>query len=217
MFKIRINYCLLIVLFLYSCSHPKREPAHTEQKKKSIVQDSIVIDSNYSFDEAIKGTQAPIEIIRQLKLITVHYYSTDHRIHQGQVLTNIKIADRLELLFQFMLNDKFPVAHAIPVVKYDWDDDASMEANNTYSFCYRDISFSKHALGMAIDINPYFNPVRWKEGYENHEDKPEGAHFDPAVPGTFYKGNAVVREFKKSGFYWGHNFSKKHDDHHFEI
>ena len=217
MFKKRIYCSILIFLFLYSCSHPKVETAQTEQKKKSVTQDSILIDSNYSFEQAIEGTKAPIEIIRQLKLITVHYYSTDHRIHQGQVLTNIKIADRLELLFQFMLNRKFPVAHAIPVVKYNWDDDASMEANNTYSFCYRDISFSKHALGMAIVINPYFNPVRWKEGYENRENKPAGAHFDPAIPGTFYKGNPVVTEFKKLGFYWGHNFSMKHDDHHFEI
>ncbi|MDP4240408.1 MAG: M15 family metallopeptidase [Bacteroidota bacterium] len=116
-----------------------------------------------------------------------------------------------------MFHEKFPVAHAIPVVKYHWDDDASMQANNTYSFCYRDISFSKHARGMAIDINPYFNPVRWKKGYEGHLNKPSGAHFNASIPGTFYRLNPVVQEFKKLGFRWGHNFTMKFDDHHFEI
>ena len=217
MFNKRIYCSLLILLSLSSCSHQKRESVITVQKKTYIVRDSVIIDSKYSFEEAIKGTKAPKDIIDQLKLINVRYYSTDHKIHQGQVLTNIKIADRLELMFKFMLKEKFPIAHAIPVVKYNWDDEVSMEANNTYSFCYRDVSFSKHARGMAIDINPYFNPVRWKAGYENHVNEPLGAHFDPAVPGTFYNLNPVVLEFKKLGFYWGHNFSMKHDDHHFEI
>jgi len=214
----KLIYCGLLILFiLSSCSHKKKESIKPEQKKMSVVRDSIIIDSKYSFQEAIKGTKAPKDIIDQLKLISVRYYSTDHKIHQGQVLTNIKIADKLELMFKFMLNERFPIAHAIPVVNYNWDDEVSMEANNTYSFCYRDVSFSKHARGMAIDINPYFNPVRWKEGYENRLNKPVGAHFDPSIPGTFYKQHPVVLEFMKLGFYWGHNFSTKHDDHHFEI
>jgi hypothetical protein len=202
---------------LYSCTHQNKEAKILKIEKSTIKSDSVIIDCNYSFEEAIQGTRAPIEIVNQLKLINVRYYSTDKKIHQGQVLTNSKIADKIVTLFNYILYTKFPVAHAIPIVKYNWNDELSMQANNTYSFCYRNEGFSKHALGMAIDINPYFNPLRWKDGYENRLNKPLNAHYDPAVPGTFYKLHPVVQEFRKLGFYWGHNFTVKYDDHHFEI
>jgi len=202
---------------LLSCSHQKRESMILKPHKVTVKKQSIIIDCNYTFEEAIKGSKAPKGVINQLKLINVRYYSTDKKIHQGQILANRKITDELVILFDYMFRQKFPVAHVIPVVKYNWNDDLSMQANNTYSFCYRDISFSKHAKGMAIDINPYFNPVRWKKGYENHPDEPVGAHYDPAIPGTFYSLHPVVQEIKKLGFRWGHNFSMKCDDHHFEM
>ena len=206
-----------MLVLLYSCSHQKKESNTAELKRTNIKKPSVIIDCNYTFEEATRGTKAPEEIIKQLKLINVQYYSTDKKIHQGQVLTNIKIADKIEIMFRFMFHEKFPVAHAIPIVYYNWDDDLSMHANNTYSFCYRNASFSKHAHGMAIDINPYFNPLRWKSGYENHLIKPAGAHFDPSVPGTFYNLHPVVVEFKRLGFHWGHDFTVKNDDHHFDI
>jgi len=215
MYKIQFYCCFLVLLV--SCTHPKSDLIHKGLIKANVSARSVITDCNYTFEEAVKGSRAPEEIIDELKLIDVQYYSTDKKIHQGQILANIKIADKIVILFKYMLDNKFPVAHAIPIVKYNWNDELSMEANNTYSFCYRDISFSKHARGMAIDINPYFNPVRWKVGNENRENKPLGAHFDPSVPGTFYKLHPVVQEFEKLGFYWGHNFTVKFDDHHFEI
>jgi len=217
MLKIRLYGCFLILILLFSCTRQQKDPNRLEQKKTIISKPSIIVDSNYSFEEAIKGTRAPQKIINQLKLINVQYYSTDKKIHQGQILTNIKIADRIEILFRFMFYKKFPIAHAIPIVKYNWNDDLSMQDNNTYSFCYRDESFSKHARGMAIDINPYFNPVRWKNRDENHLDKPAGAHLDTTLPGTFYRLHPVVLKFKELGFHWGHNFTRKFDDHHFDI
>lgn len=215
MFKIQFYCCFLVLLV--SCTHQKRESHLIEHKKTASIEKKAIIDCQYSFEEAVKGSNAPKEIIDQLKLINVQYYSTDHKIHRGQVLANTKIAEKIATLFNYMLDIKFTIAQAIPIVRYDWDDDQSMQANNTYSFCYRDISFSKHARGMAIDINPYFNPERWKTGYENRDDKPYGAHYDPNVPGTFYKLNPVVQTLKKLGFHWGHNFTAKFDDHHFEI
>jgi len=215
MFKIQFFGCLIVLLV--SCTHQKREPNHSEHRTPTTSEKTVIIDCRFTFEESVNGSNAPKEILDQLKLINVQYYSTDHKIHQGQVLANQKIADKIDLLFKYMLFLKFPIAHAIPVVNYHWDDELSMQSNNTYSFCYRDISFSKHAHGMAIDINPYFNPERWKAGYENRVDKPEGAHYDPNVPGTFYKLHPVVQELKKLGFRWGHTFTEKMDDHHFEM
>ena len=209
------TFILLIVLFgLPSCLPDKKENKHIHHTFKS--KDAILIDSHYTFNEAIADSKAPNEILIQLQLINVRYYSFDGKIHQGQVLTNKIIAHELIQLFEFILYTHFPVAHAIPIVKYNDNDDLSMQANNTYSFCYRNASYSKHATGMAIDINPFFNPIRWKTGYKNRTDKPIGAVNNPKIAGTFYLLHPVVLKFKEFGFRWGHNFTRNYDDHHFE-
>jgi len=207
-----ISVCIVIVLC--SCNSHKKERVSNSRSK---TENEVIVDCHYTLSEAIAGSKAPERVLRQLKLIDVQYYSTDGKIHKGQVLTNKKIAQKIENIFRFIFVSKFLVAHAIPIVKYKWNDDLSMQANNTYSFCYRDISYSRHAFGMAIDINPYFNPERWKAGYENRIDKPIGAHYDPKQPGTFYRMHPVVQQFKKQGFRWGHSFTAKYDDHHFEM
>ncbi|MGB4016704.1 M15 family metallopeptidase, partial [Petrimonas mucosa] len=176
--------------------------------------DTIVVDSRLTFQEAIAGTKAPDEILDQLVLIDVVYRSTDLKVHQGQILTNKKIEEDIREIFTFMLENNFVVEKAIPVVAYDWNDSLSMADNNSYSFCYRNISYSKHAKGLAIDINPRLNPLRWKN--ENRPNQPVGAVRDTTVNGTLYPGHVVVEEFKRRGFRWGHTFSKYYDDHHFE-
>lgn len=211
--RIFIISILTIITFCACNSNKKEEVSNNKRKTKN----EVIVDCHYTLHEAVSGSKAPKSILNQLQLIDVRYYSTDGKVHAGQILTNKKLAEKIEAIFHFILLNKFPIAHAIPIVKYNWNDDLSMQANNTYSFCYRDISYSKHAHGMAVDINPFFNPVRWKTGYENRQDKPIGAHYNPEKPGTFYNGNPVVEQFKKYGFRWGHSFTAKHDDHHFEI
>lgn len=210
----RFCFCLFVVLF--SCKSENKH-IYFPEEHLNVTKNKIVTDCKYTFQEAIVGSKAPISIIKQLQLIDVQYYSTDGKVHQGQILTNKKLVSKLIALFLFMKQVKFPIAHAIPVVKYNWDDNLSMQANNTYSFCYRDPSYSKHAWGMAIDINPFFNPLRWKKGYEYRQNKPVGAIYDSTKAGTFYISNPVVAEFKRLGLRWGHNFKHKYDDHHFEI
>ena len=173
-----------------------------------------IIDASYTFDEAVEYSEAPEEIISQLELVDVYYISTDGKIHKGQVVTNRQIANDIKEIFSFMLDEGFVIEKAIPIVKYGWNDSLSMADNNSYSFCYRNISYSKHATGMAIDINPRFNPLRWKN--IDRPNTPAGAVLDTTVNGTLYPGHIVVNEFRRLGFRWGHTFTKYYDDHHFE-
>jgi hypothetical protein len=209
----------LMTWWLLSCKRnvPPREdisPPLTTGTDTVADPDTIVVDSRLTFQEAIAGTKAPDEILDQLVLIDVVYRSTDLKVHQGQILTNKKIEEDIREIFTFMLENNFVVEKAIPVVAYDWNDSLSMADNNSYSFCYRNISYSKHAKGLAIDINPRLNPLRWKN--ENRPNQPVGAVRDTTVNGTLYPGHVVVEEFKRRGFRWGHTFSKYYDDHHFE-
>jgi hypothetical protein len=117
-------------------------------------------------------------------------------------------------MFDFMLQERFPVAKVVPVVAYDWNDERSMAANNSSGFCYRNPSYSFHAEGLAVDINPLLNPVVWRNAVRPNE--PTNAEYRPQVAGTFTAESAVVREFLRRGFRWGAKFSKKADYHHFE-
>lgn len=201
------------LLTLAACTKSNKQANHNDTADLSTQE--AIIDCNYTFDEAISGTKAPQYIIDQLVLFDVKYISTDGKLHQGQILTNKALEEDLKYMFDFMLKEKFPIKQAIPVVKYDWNDDASMQDNNTYSFCYRNVGFSFHAKGLAIDINPFFNPVIWKPGWKRI-NKPQGAIYDPQRPGAFTASNPVVLEFEKHHFHWGGKFSAKYDYHHFE-
>lgn len=211
---------LLSVLFLLAaCSENKKERQPLNEMEVTSVMaepfsEDTIVDADYTFEEALVGTKAPQDHIDQLVLFDVIYLSVDGKIHKGQILSNKKIADELKALFTFMLDEGFVVERAIPIVRYNWNDSLSMADNNSYSFCYRDISYSLHADGMAIDINPRFNPLRWKQG--NRPNLPEGAQRDTTVNGTLHPAHPVVKEFKKRGFRWGHTFTKYYDDHHFE-
>jgi hypothetical protein len=211
-YQLKLWVLWLLVFELISCS-----TAPTKKSKTlHVIHDTVFLDCNYSFDEAVAGSGAPEEVLEQLQLVQVKYISFDNKTHIGQLLTNKRIAGKLKIAFEYMYEQRFPIGRVIPVVKYQWDDNKSMAANNTYSFCYRDIYYSKHSYGLAVDINPFLNPVRWKEGYEYRQTIPNGAVFEPSRPGTFTVHSPVVHKFKTLGFRWGHSFTQKYDDHHFE-
>ena len=186
---------------------------------EEIKEPEIIIDSQMTFEEAVSGTKAPQDILDQLVLIDVEYYSTDDKLHRGQLLINRLIEKDIAAIFDSIKVWRFPIAHAIPIVAFDWDDDLSMAANNTSSFCYRKVpgakNLSRHARGMAIDINPFFNPIKWKSPNEHRPVEPANARYNKEIPGTFYPGHPVVKEFLKRKFIWGYNFSKYYDTHHF--
>ena len=214
-----LNVFLALVV-LYACLPKQSQEEFTIQQEETVEvktlpeKDTIIIDSRYTFDEAIEGSNAPQSVIDELELIDVIYISTDHKLHQGQILTNKRLAADLQELFQFMLDQEFVIEKAIPIVEFNWSDSLSMANNNTYSFCYRNTSYSLHAKGLAIDINPHFNPLRWKN--KNLPNEPIGAVLDTTINGTLHPKHSVVKEFRNLGFRWGHTFSKYWDDHHFE-
>lgn len=212
---------LFMLTVFYACHQNQSREENIAAEENSIVKeihvepDTTIIDSRYTFAEAIEGSNAPQIIIDELELIDVTYFSSDEKVHQGQILTNRSLVHDIKEIFELMLEQKFVIEKAIPIVAFNWSDSLSMANNNSYSFCYRNISYSNHAKGLAIDINPRFNPLRWKT--RNLPNEPIGAVLDITVNGTLYVDHPIVKEFQRRGFRWGHTFSKYWDDHHFEM
>jgi hypothetical protein len=166
----------------------------------------LIVDSLYTKRGALRDNPemppAPESIRRALRVLSVKYLSFDGRIHQGQLVVHAAIARPLRAIFPELLDMGFPIAKMIPVPRYGWDDEESMQDNNSSGYHFRPIAgtskLSFHALGLALDINPLFNP--WmREG----SVQPKGATYDPDRPGTLYAGSPVVELFKHHGFDWG--------------
>jgi peptidoglycan LD-endopeptidase CwlK len=179
-------------------------------------KDKVIVDSNMTFEEAIKGTKAPKYLLDSLCLIEVQYWSFDGKLHQGQIVCANAVQQDIIDIFNLMLDFKFPVGKVIPIVQYNWDDELSMDDNNTSCFNYRNIAgttrLSRHSFGRAIDINPYYNPVVYKDG----KTDPQKAKYDPSRKGTFFQNHPIVIEFKKRGWQWGGEFKEYKDNHHFD-
>jgi flavin-binding protein dodecin len=176
----------------------------------------IIGASPKSFEEAIAGTAAPQEVIENLCLLDVSYYSFDGELHLGQLLAGKPLRRELEDIFSRMRDLCFPVERAIPIVRYAWSDSASMADNNTSCFNYRFIHnttrLSRHAHGTAIDINPRQNPVVYKDG----TSLPTGAVYSSTVEGAFSPLCPILGEFRSRGWKWGGDLTDYKDYHHFE-
>lgn len=181
----------------------------------SLQQEEIIIDSKLTFEESIAEIEIPKHILNQLELIDVQYFSFDGKLHQGQLLINKKVVSDLREIFRVIKETRFPIAKAIPIVKYSWDDDKSMMDNNTTAFNYRMIKGTRkksyHSFGLAIDINPLQNP-HIKKG----KVLPVNAFYDPSMPGTITKDSKILKEFLKRGWSWGGNWKSSKDYQHFE-
>lgn len=190
----------LIVIFTHS--------AQTES-------DEVIVDSNLSFEESISGITIPESIRNNLILIDVQYYSFDNKLHKGQLLIHKSVEKDLREIFEIIREIKFPIQKAVPIVKYGWNDEASMLSNNTSCFNYRKVkgmkTFSYHSKGLAIDINPMQNPH-----IKNNNSFPERAIYDKTKPGTLTDSSIVVKEFKIRGWIWGGSWRSSKDYQHFE-
>lgn len=182
-----------------------------------------IIDSRMSEKEAFDGLDpnCPPEIRKRQRIVTVKYFSTDQKIHQGQIIVDKDLVNDVKTFFKEALKEKFPIHSVIPVSARQfrknnrWDDDLSMAADNSSGFNYREKtgggSLSNHAYGRAIDINTFENPY-----VKGNLILPSGANYNPTVAGVFTTEHPLVKLMQKLGWDWGGNWTNLKDYQHFE-
>ena len=159
-----------------------------------------------------------------LRYLRVKHWDYDEQTHQGELVCNRLIADKLLAIFRELYKAHYPIQRIRLADEYDADDERQMRDNNTSCFCYRNVSgsnnLSKHARGLAIDINPLYNPyIRYrKDGSQIIEPataKPY-AHRSKSYRYKIEKGDLCYRLFIKHGFTWGGSWRTMKDYQHFE-
>lgn len=159
-----------------------------------------------------------------LDTITVQHIDGEGKPHEGIIICNHAIANDLRQIFAELYRQKYPIERIRPISEYYNDDERSMRANNTSCYCYRPIAgstrLSKHALGMAIDINPLYNPCVQRR--KNGTLKVQPTTATPYVQRNknfmykISKDDLCYRLFIKHGFQWGGVWRSKKDYQHFE-
>ena len=107
---------------------------------------------------------------------------------------------------------------------YNAQDDPSMEANNSSCFNFRFIAgtttLSNHSMGMAIDINPLYNPyVKQRTNGTLYVSPGSGRPYADRNRQCDYKidhNDLCYKLFKQHGFTWGGDWTSLKDYQHFE-
>lgn len=161
---------------------------------------------------------------RELRFLRLSHYDFDGRVQQGEMVCNRLIADDLIYIFRRLYQARYPIARMRLIDEYGADDLRSMEANNTSCFCYRAVAgsrkLSRHSLGMAVDINPLYNPCLYLRSgkvvpaggaaYARQRDTRRD------IPGKIDHGDLCYRLFHERGFRWGGDWRTLKDYQHFE-
>lgn len=161
-----------------------------------------------------------------VELDTLHVRHVDYQgvTHEGTIVCNRTISDDLRDIFAELYRQRYPIERVSPISEYNDDDERSMQANNTSCYCYRQIAgskkLSKHAQGLAIDINPLYNPcVKRRSDGTLWVQPATGQPYVDRKKSYRYKitrNDLCYRLFKAHGFQWGGDWRTTKDYQHFE-
>ena len=142
----------------------------------------------------------------------------------GEMVVNKSIAADVVEIFRRLYEAGYPIERMRLIDYWDADDERAMTANNSSSFNFRFISHtkkvSKHGMGMAIDINPLYNPyTKTLRGGKAIVEPSAGRPYLDRNRNFKYKitrGDLCYRLFRKYGFRWGGDWKTMKDYQHFE-
>ncbi|WP_433248599.1 M15 family metallopeptidase [Streptosporangium sp. CA-135522] len=157
--------------------------------------------------------------VGELRLVTMTYWGFDGRPHTGELVVHKNAADDIVTAFKRLYGWRWPIRKMQLVDVYKGDDFDSIDADNTSAFNCRPAtgssSWSQHAYGRAVDINPLENPYLSSDGSVAHKNARKFAKRPVHAPGVINPGDRVVRLFERLGWEWGGYWSGIKDYQHF--
>lgn len=159
----------------------------------------------------------------ELRYVSVLYVNFKGNVSTGELICNQAIAQDLVEIFYELYQADYQIEQLRLIDEYGADDLLSMQDNNSSCFNYRTIAgtdkISMHGQGLAVDINPFFNPYVTYPNGQIHVS-PQGAESYVDRSKSFaYKideSDLCCRLFTEHGFSWGGNWNSCKDYQHFE-
>jgi hypothetical protein len=162
--------------------------------------------------------------LQRLRVLTVTYRGFDGRPHRGALIVNKDAVRPLSLVFRRLYALRFPIHHMQLADTYgpranrppDGDFTASFECRQASASPCTSVanrgtgSWSEHAYGEAVDLNPGENPY---VGCGMTRDKAALAYVDRSRLRRGMVTPAVVRAFESVGWGWGGSWSGSTKDY----
>jgi D-alanyl-D-alanine carboxypeptidase len=157
-----------------------------------------------------------------LRLLTVTHWGFDGRVHKGQLVVNKNVAAPLAKVFRRLYALHFPIRHLRFADAYgparsqpaDGDISGSFECRQAVpSPCTGGTgtgTWSEHAYGEAIDLNPVENPY---VGCGRTRDRTSQPYLDRTRVRRGMVTPAVVEAFRSIGWGWGGDWSGSTKDY----
>ncbi len=167
----------------------------------------------------------------RLSRVSFQYVNLAGKTEMGNVVVLDVVSEQVEAIFSKLFTIRFPIHKSVVMENYQGDDNASMADNNTSAFNGRAITngktWSKHAYGVAVDLNPLQNPFL---GFSANGE----VNVSPAASAKSFVNRKVIRTnkqhrsgmidigiidiFSRHGFLtWGGDWDQPIDYQHFEI
>ena len=148
--------------------------------------------------------------LSELRYLRVLHKDLSGATHEGELICNVRIAEPLTEIFTALYVASYPIEKIRLIDAYDADDELSMRDNNSSCFNFRYVSFTRrislHGYGLAVDINPLYNPyIKVVDGRKVIAPDNSAAYEDRAknFPYKIDADDLCCRMFKAHGFTWG--------------
>ena len=195
---------------------------------------SLLVFALHPFASSIRPLPAPVRAdvghswhagcpvpLSGLRVLTVSYWGFDGSAHTGQLVVRARAAASLATVFGRLYAMRFPIHHMQLSDAYgpgsgpvDGDVTASFECRQAVpSPCTGGTgtgSWSEHAFGEAVDLNPVENPY---VGCGMTRDKSALAYLDRSRVRRGMVTPAVIAAFRSVGWGWGGSWSGSTKDY----
>lgn len=162
----------------------------------------------------------PYEDLRYVHILHINF---KNEIIEGELICHCDVAQDMVEIFYELYIQNYQIEKVRLIDEYGADDKLSMIDNNTSCFNYRTVegtnSISKHGLGLAIDINPFYNPYVTKNNNGTDYISPPGS--EAFVDRTQNFAHKITEDdlcyqlFTQHGFLWGGHWKYTKDYQHF--
>jgi hypothetical protein len=163
-----------------------------------------------------EGCPVPISDLRYLEM---NFWNWKEKPRRGVMVVHKDQVDNVLDAFESVFDQRFQMKKMVLIDEYDANDDKSMADDNTVGFNCRYIAgthtWSQHAYGRAIDVNPVENPYLKTDGSfvppagEPYLDRSKDSK------GMIHHGDEVWDAFDAVGWEWGGDWTDSKDYQHF--
>ena len=156
--------------------------------------------------------------LRDLRYLTVTFWGFDRTPHAGELIVHADHVRGVLGVFRRLYDARFPIEQLTLPTSAERDPTPSGDGNGTGSMVCRattgGTSYSAHAYGLALDLNPFQNP------YQSGDlviPELASAYLDRSWlrPGMITPDGLVVRAFAEIGWSWGGDWQSLKDYQHF--